>query len=55
MDEIQVFVHPNLIGTGLPVAAGLLKDIKLCLKDTQAFDTGLVKLTYDMVNEAKGG
>jgi dihydrofolate reductase len=49
VDELQVFVHPILIGTGLPLAAGLLRDVKLHLKDTQAFDTGLVKLAYEVV------
>lgn len=48
VDEIQVFVHPILIGSGLPLAAGLLQEIKLSLRATQAFDTGLVKLAYDV-------
>ena len=48
VDEIQVFVHPILIGTGLPLAAGLLKDVKLVFQQTKAFDTGLVKLTYSV-------
>ena len=51
VDELRVFVHPILIGSGLPLAAGLSKDVKLRLQGTQAFDTGLVKLAYDVVRE----
>lgn len=49
VDELRVFVHPTLIGSGLPLAAGLLRDVTLQLKATQAFNTGLVELAYDVV------
>lgn len=55
VDELQVFVHPALIGAGLPLAAGLIRDVKLRLTGTQAFDTGLVKLAYAVGNEKHDG
>lgn len=51
VDEVQVFVHPRLIGAGLPLAAGLSHDVQLRLQGTQPFNTGLVKLAYDVVSE----
>lgn len=48
VDELRVFVHPRMIGQGLPLAAGLDRDIWLKLIDTQSFNTGLVKLRYEV-------
>jgi len=55
VDELQVFVHPALIGAGLPLAAGLMRDVQLRLTGTQAYDTGLVKLAYSVGNEQHNG
>lgn len=49
VDALQVFVHPRLIGTGLPLAVGLPRDVPLRLEETHAFTTGLVKLAYRVV------
>lgn len=46
VDDLLVFVHPILIGSGLPLAARLPADVKFRLVQTRAFDTGLVKLAY---------
>ena len=46
VDEIHMFVHPILLGTGLPLFLPFEKQIDLELKDTKAFENGVVQLSY---------
>lgn len=50
VDRLIAFVHPVLIHRGLPLAAGVPNDVTLRLTDTHAFETGLVRLGYDILN-----
>jgi dihydrofolate reductase len=54
VDRLIAFVHPVLIHRGLPLAAGVPDDVALRLTDTYAFETGLVRLGYDIVNPGEG-
>ena len=46
VDEIHMFVHPILLGKGLPLFLPFENQIKLELQQTKAFDNGVVQLTY---------
>jgi dihydrofolate reductase len=48
IDELIVFVHPILIGSGRPFAAQLPGDVRLQLNGTEAFASGLVRLAYSV-------
>lgn len=52
IDEVIVAVHPLALGQGIPLFGGLTRDLKLKLKDTRNFDTGLVMLHYHVVRAA---
>lgn len=49
VDRLVVFIHPVLIHRGLPFASGVLADVKLRLIGTHAFETGLVRMEYEVV------
>jgi dihydrofolate reductase len=46
IDEIRMLVHPIAVGTGKRLFDGANESIGLTLVDTQAFDSGVVALTY---------
>ena len=48
IDDVMVAVHPIALGHGVPLFAGLTRDLKLKLKDTRNYDTGLVMLHYQV-------
>ncbi len=48
IDDVMVAVHPIALGQGIPLFGGLMHDVKLKLKDTRSFDTGLVMLHYQV-------
>ena len=50
VDEVSVFVHPILLGDGLPLSPSLQHDVRLMLTDSNVFDTGLVELKYQVVD-----
>jgi dihydrofolate reductase len=52
IDEIMVAVHPIALGQGVPLFAGLKRDLKLKLKDSRSYDTGLVMLHYHVERRA---
>jgi len=47
VDEIWLAVHPVLLGEGKPLFSGIKERIKLKLKDSKTYSSGLVSLTYD--------
>ena len=49
IDDVMVAVHPIALGRGIPLFGGLVHDVKLKLKDTRNYDTGLVMLHYNVV------
>lgn len=53
IDDVVVFVHPILLGDGLPLSPGLQSDVRLSFNGSSAFDSGLVKLSYQVVNRSK--
>jgi len=50
IDEFRIFVHPIVLGTGVPLFPPPLSTKTLRLRDTHAFESGLVRLGYVRVN-----
>lgn len=48
VDELRLFIHPILLGTGLPLAAHLPREVPLKLQSHQSFSSGLVELRYEV-------
>jgi dihydrofolate reductase len=46
IDEVRLFIHPIILGRGIPLFEGLRVDIRLRLISTRSFDSGLVELHY---------
>ncbi|MFT5885518.1 MAG: dihydrofolate reductase [Arcticibacterium sp.] len=46
VDEVQLAIHPILLGAGKPLFQDLNKRIKLKLYESKAYDSGLVMLKY---------
>ena len=49
LDEISVSMHPILLGKGVPLFPGGFRRTLLLLKDTKAFEGGLVQLNYHVM------
>jgi len=47
IDEFRIFVHPIVLGSGVPLFPAPLLMKKLNFKECHAFGTGLVRLTYE--------
>ena len=48
VDEMQIFVHPIVLGKGIPLFPNIKKEVKLKLVETFAFKDGLVKMNYSV-------
>jgi dihydrofolate reductase len=48
IDELIISIHPTILGEGRPLFAGHTERRDCKLKDSQAFETGLVQLTYQL-------
>jgi dihydrofolate reductase len=48
IDDCVVAMHPIALGTGVPLFSGLARDLKLKLRDSKIYDTGLIMLHYDV-------
>jgi len=46
IDEMQIFVHPIILGKGIPLFKNIKNEIKLKLVENFAFEDGLVKINY---------
>ncbi len=46
IDEFVISVHPIVLGDGIPLYRAPLPMKKLSFQNCQAFDTGLIQLTY---------
>lgn len=46
VDVFHLVVHPEILGNGLPIFAGLRNPLHLKLEDLKHFDTGIVIKTY---------
>ncbi len=46
IDEYEIFVHPVVLGSGIPLFRSPLPETRLRLERCRTFDTGLVQLTY---------
>lgn len=53
VDELWLSVHPVILGGGKPLFVGLQQRIPLQLIETQAYDTGLVSVTYNVLPFSK--
>jgi dihydrofolate reductase len=47
IDQMDLFVHPIIIGEGIPLFAGTAKTQQFKLTGTKAFESGLTQLTYE--------
>lgn len=52
IDVAQIAVHPILLGGGVPLLRGLLRDLRLKLLDSRTYGTGLVMLNYQVLHAA---
>jgi dihydrofolate reductase len=48
VDEIILSIHPVVLGTGIPLFKDVQKDLKLKLRKTVPFESGLVQLHYEL-------
>jgi len=48
IDEMIIALHPLILGGGKPLFKDIDQRIKLKLKDTKTYTTGLVQLTYEV-------
>jgi dihydrofolate reductase len=48
VDEMQLSVHPILLGKGKPLFGEIKKRIHFKLIDTKTYSTGLVQLIYQL-------
>lgn len=46
IDEFMIFVHPIILGKGIPLFHAPVPTRTLSFQNCRAFDTGLVRLTY---------
>jgi dihydrofolate reductase len=49
VDELQLSVHPVVLGQGKPLFAGIRERKHFRLTDTKTYDTGLVQLFYESI------
>lgn len=49
VDELQLAVHPLLLGQGKPLFQDLLQKMELRLLDSKTYSSGLVQLFYEFV------
>jgi dihydrofolate reductase len=46
LDELRLFVHPVVVGSGIRLFHGESDPLELALVDSHAYDNGVVSLTY---------
>lgn len=46
IDDFRIFVHPILLGNGIPLSQGSFTEIKLKFVGTKSYSSGLVELKY---------
>ena len=46
VDEMQIFVHPIILGKGIPLFKDIKKEINLKLIGTNKFKDGLLNVEY---------
>ena len=51
VDRVEVAVVPRLLGTGIPLVRGLESIEALALHSSEAFDSGIVLLKYDVAGD----
>ncbi len=50
VDRLWLSVHPIVLGQGKPLFAGVRKRIKTKLIEVKPYDTGLVSISYEVLN-----
>ncbi|NUO17915.1 dihydrofolate reductase [bacterium] len=50
LHEIVLAIHPRLLGQGIPVSPGLMRDAVLKYTKHKAYDNGLLQVWYDVVS-----
>jgi len=49
VDELELAIHPILLGSGKPLFQNIDKRIKLQLTNSKVYDSGLVQLFYNVL------
>jgi dihydrofolate reductase len=50
VDELQLAVHPIMLGGGKPLCSGIKERMKLELLHSRTYSTGLISLQYKIIN-----
>lgn len=48
LSEIRVFIHPIILGDGIPLFKGIKKELKLKFTGSKSFTSGLVEVRYNL-------
>lgn len=49
IDEYRIFVHPILLGNGIPLFQGDFHEIKLKFMGAKSYSSGLIELKYEKI------
>jgi len=49
LNEIVVAFHPIILGEGIPLFEGIIREVKLEFVGSESYSTGLVKLKYNVL------
>lgn len=53
IDDYILFIHPVILGKGIPLFRNNVKFSRMALKEVEKFDNGLVKLKYNLNGKQK--
>ncbi len=48
LSEIRVFIHPIILGEGIPLFKGVKKEVKLKFTASKSFSSALAELKYEL-------
>jgi dihydrofolate reductase len=49
LSEIRVFIHPIILGEGIPLFKGIKKEVKLKVVGSKTFTSGLLEAKYSLI------
>ena len=49
LDEIVVAFHPIILGEGIPLFEGIIREVKLEFTGSESYNSGLIKLKYNVL------
>jgi dihydrofolate reductase len=48
--DIVVSIHPIILGEGIPLFHGIKDEVKLILKKSKHFNSGLIQIKYEVIH-----